>query len=410
MAAGSPCRSCSCTARTTTRARPSAPGWPSPWGATAGASPSSSCRRGTGWRRRSRARSTRRSRGGWPRRSPRSGPSGLSRGPEEEATMLRTRICELLGIEHPIVLGGMGTGTSPALVAAVSEAGGLGVLGATAQDPAAVARDAAEIRALTGRPFGLNLLLFRERPGQYDGLLAARPRVVSTAWPTLEQELAGYVTRAHAIGALFMHMVSTVAEARAAARAGVDVIVAQGTEGGGHVGVMGTMPLVPMVVSAVAPVPVLAAGGVADGRGLAAALALGADGVLLGTRFLASDEAPIAKGFKQAILESDGHDTLVTDIPDVAHGQVWPGAYVRVRRNRFIEEWIGRENELRRHRVEVSARLREAAKAGDPDRGAVMIGQTAGLIDRVEPAADLVREISRDAEAILRERLPRLLA
>jgi NAD(P)H-dependent flavin oxidoreductase YrpB (nitropropane dioxygenase family) len=324
--------------------------------------------------------------------------------------MLRTRICELLGIEHPIVLGGMGTGTSPALVAAVSAAGGLGVLGATQQDPAAVARDAAAIRALTGKPFGLNLLLFRERPGQYDGLLAARPRVVSTAWPSLEQELAGYVERAHAIGALFMHMVSTVTEARAAAQAGADVIVAQGTEGGGHVGVMGTMPLVPMVVSAVAPIPVLAAGGVADGRGLAAALALGADGVLLGTRFLASDEAPIAKGFKQAILESDGHDTLVTDIPDVAHGQVWPGAYVRVRRNRFIEEWIGRDNELRRHRVEVSARLREAAKAGDPDRGAIMIGQTAGLIDRVEPAADLVREISRDAETILRERLPRLLA
>ncbi len=109
-------------------------------------------------------------------------------------------------------------------------------------------------------------------------------------------------------------------------------------------------------------------------------------------------------------MESDGHDTLVTDIPDVAHGQVWPGAYVRVRRNRFIEEWIGRENELRRHRAQVSAALRAAATAGDPDRGAVMLGQTAGLIDRVEPAADLVRQISRDAEAILRERLPRLLA
>jgi len=155
---------------------------------------------------------------------------------------------------------------------------------------------------------------------------------------------------------------------------------------------------------------VLAAGGVADGRGLAAALALGADGVLLGTRFLATEEAPIAKGFKQAILESDGHDTLVTDIPDLAHGQVWPGAYVRVRRNRFIEEWQGRGNELRRRRVEVSAQLREAAKAGDPDHGAIMIGQTAGLIDRVEPAADLVRQISRDAENILRDRLPRLLA
>ena len=324
--------------------------------------------------------------------------------------MLRTRLCDLLGLEHPIVLGGMGTGTSPALVAAVSGAGALGVLGATRQSPEELAREAEAIRAATPRPFGLNLLLFMERPGQYDALLAARPKVVSTAWPTLEQDLGSYVARAHAIGAVFMHMVSTVAEAKAAARAGADIIVAQGTEGGGHIGLMGTMPLVPMVVSAVAPTPVLAAGGVADGRGLAAALALGADGVLLGTRFLATDEAPIAKGFKQAIVESDGHDTLVTDIPDVANGQVWPGAYVRVRRNRFIDGWIGRDNELRRRRTEVSAQLREAAKAGDPDRGAIMIGQTAGLIDRVDPAAEVVRQISRDAEAILRDRLRGLLA
>ena len=324
--------------------------------------------------------------------------------------MLRTRICALLGIEHPIVLGGMGTGTSPELVAAVSTAGGLGVLGATRQNPDELARDVAAIRASTTRPFGLNLLLFMERPGQYEALLTARPKVISTAWAALEQDLGGYVARAHAVGALAMHMVSTVAEAKAAARAGVDIIVVQGTEGGGHIGLIGTMPLVPMVVSAVAPIPVLAAGGVADGRGLAAALALGADGVLLGTRFLATDEAPIAKGFKQAILDSDGHDTLVTDIPDVASGNTWPGAYVRVRRNRFIEEWMGRDNELRRRRAEVSAQLREAAQAGDPDRGAVMIGQTAGLIDRIEPAGDLVRQISRDAEAILRERLPSLLA
>ena len=324
--------------------------------------------------------------------------------------MLRTRICTLLGIEHPIVLGGMGNATSPELVAAVSTAGGLGVLGATRQNPEELARDAAAIRAATTRPFGLNLLLFMERPGQYDALLAARPKVISTAWAALEQDLGGYVARAHAVGALAMHMISTVAEAKVAARAGADIIVAQGTEGGGHIGLMGTMPLVPMVVSAVAPIPVLAAGGVADGRGLAAALALGADGVLLGTRFLATDESPIAKGFKQAILDSDGHDTLVTDIPDVASGNTWPGAYVRVRRNRFIEEWMGRDNELRRRRVEVSAQLRQAAQAGDPDRGAVMIGQTAGLIDRIEPAADLVRQISRDAEAILRERLPSLLA
>jgi len=324
--------------------------------------------------------------------------------------MIRTPVCALLGIEHPIVLGGMGTGTSPELVAAVSSAGGLGILGASRQSAEELTREVAAIRAATDRSFGLNLLLFRELPGQYDALVAARPKVVSTAWSTQEQDLASYVARAHAVGSLFMHMVSTVAEAKSAAKAGVDVIVAQGTEGGGHIGLMGTMPLVPMIVSAVAPVPVLAAGGVADGRGLAAALALGADGVLLGTRFLATDEAPIAKGFKQAIVESDGHDTIVTDIPDVANGQVWPGAYVRVRRNRFIEEWIGRDGELRRRRREVSAQLAEAAKAGDPDRGAIMIGQTAGLIDRVEPAADLVRQIARDAEQILRDRLPRLLA
>ena len=134
--------------------------------------------------------------------------------------MLRTRICALLGIEHPIVLGGMGNATSPELVAAVSTAGGLGVLGATRQNPEELARDAAAIRAATTRPFGLNLLLFMERPGQYDALLAARPKVISTAWAALEQDLGGYVSRAHAVGALAMHMISTVAEAKVAARAG----------------------------------------------------------------------------------------------------------------------------------------------------------------------------------------------
>src|SRR5262245_63475747 len=140
-----------------------------------------------------------------------------------------------------------------------------------------------------------------------------------------------------------MHMAGEVPEALRAAEAGADVLVAQGTEAGGHVGWMSSLPLLPMMVKALAPLPVLCAGGIADGRGLAAALAMGAEGVLLGTRFLATNEAPIAKGFKQAIIESDGHDTLATDIPDVANGQVWPGAYVRVRRNRFIEEWLGRD-------------------------------------------------------------------
>ena len=324
--------------------------------------------------------------------------------------MLRTRITELLGIEHPIVLGGMGTGTSPALVAAVSEAGGLGVLGATRQAADVLSRGVEEIRERTDRPFGLNLLLFLGSDEQFDVLLAARPRVLSFAWAWPHQDLAAYFARAHAAGSLVMHMVSTVAEAQRAARAGADVIVAQGTEGGGHIGLMGTLPLVPMVVRAVDPIPVLAAGGVADGRGLAAALALGAEGVLLGTRFLATAESPIPDAFKQAIVDSNGHDTLVTELPDVAVGQVWPGAYVRVIRNHFIDEWAGREGELRLRQVEVAARLRQAFADGDRDRAALMVGQTAGLIDSIEPAGDLVRRIAADAEAILRQRLPALLA
>src|SRR5581483_9507284 len=212
--------------------------------------------------------------------------------------MLRTRICELFGVEHPVVLGGMGSGTSPALVAAVSNAGGLGVLGATRQNAEQLEADVAAIRELTDRPFGLNLLLFLGDEARVATLLAARPAVASFAWPWPEQDLRHFFWMAHEVGARVMHMVSRVDEAERAMEAGADVIVAQGTEGGGHVGLMGTLPLVAMVARAVAPTPVLAAGGVADGRGLAAALALGADGVLLGTRFLATHEAPIAEPLK----------------------------------------------------------------------------------------------------------------
>jgi NAD(P)H-dependent flavin oxidoreductase YrpB (nitropropane dioxygenase family) len=323
--------------------------------------------------------------------------------------MLRTRLTELLGIEHPVVLGGMGSGTSPALIAAVSGAGGLGILGATRQTPDELADEVAEIRRATDRPFGLNLLLFLGREAQLEAMLAARPAVLSFAWPWPEQDLAGTFARAHDVGSRVMHMVDSVPEAERAAEAGADIVVAQGGEGGGHVGLMGTLPLVPMVTRAIAPIPVLAAGGVADGRGLAASLALGAEGVLLGTRFLATPEAPLPDGLKRAIVRSDGHDTIVTEIPDVAAGQVWPGAYARTLRNRFVETWLGREGELRRRRAEVIAEVGAAYAAGDAENASLLIGQTAGLIDAIEPAGELVRRISADAEAIVRDRLPALL-
>ncbi|HEY7575203.1 MAG TPA: nitronate monooxygenase, partial [Thermoanaerobaculia bacterium] len=229
-----------------------------------------------------------------------------------------------------------------------------------------------------------------------------RPPVFSTAWPFPEQDLRGLFARAHGIGAKVLHMCATVPEARRAAEAGADAVVAQGSEGGGHVGLMGTVALVPLVVRAVAPVPVVAAGGIATGEGLAAALALGAEAVLLGTRFLATPESPLASGLKDAILASDGHDTVLTEIPDIAQGRVWPGAYSRVGRNRLIAEWSGREGELRARRAEVGARMLAAARAGDAEDAALFYGQDAGLIDALEPAGSIVRRIVDEAEEILR--------
>lgn len=324
--------------------------------------------------------------------------------------MPRTRICDLLGIEHPIVLGGMGTGTNAALVAAVSEAGGFGVLGATGYAPDDLRREVEAIRRLTDRPFGLNHLVFQMPEERFAASLEARPKVLSTAWPWPSQDLKSLYERAHAAGCLVMHMVSEVPEAERAVEAGADVIVAQGTEGGGHVGVMGTMPLVPMVVRAVAPVPVLAAGGVADGAGLAASLALGAEGILLGTRFLATPEAPVPDGYKRAILESDGHDTIASEIPDVASGRVWPGALARSLRNRFIERWAGQEWRLRQNQRAVWEEVVAARKADRVDDYYLLIGQTAGLINDLKPAGQLVREIADEADRIIREWLAGLVA
>jgi NAD(P)H-dependent flavin oxidoreductase YrpB (nitropropane dioxygenase family) len=229
-----------------------------------------------------------------------------------------------------------------------------------------------------------------------------KPALFSTAWPWPDQDLAAIFARAHESGARVMHMASTVAEARRGAEAGADAIVAQGTEGGGHVGLMGTVALVPQVVRAVAPIPVVAAGGIASGAGLAAALALGAEGALLGTRLLATPEAPLPAAYKQAILDSDGHDTLLTEIPDIANASVWPGAFSRVGRNRLIEEWAGREADLRMRRAEVGARIRKAREAGDRTYTPLFFGQDAGLIDAIEPAGAIVRRIASEAEAILR--------
>src|SRR6266702_1903174 len=178
-----------------------------------------------------------------------------------------------------------------------------------------------------------------------------------------------------------MHMVPRCDDAERAVAAGADVIVAQGNEGGGHIGEIGTVVIVRQVVKAVAPVPVLAAGGFKDGAGLAAALALGADGVLLGTRFLATDEAPVEPAYKDAIVASGGDDTVVTTLSDSLSGRDWPGAWAQL----------------------------EALEGSNADDGLMWIGQSAGLIDSIKPAGDLVQEIVAEAEELLRSGLPTFL-
>ena len=324
--------------------------------------------------------------------------------------MIRTRFCDLLGVEHPVALGGLGGGhTNLETVAAVSEAGGFGALGCHGLSPDKIRDSAASIRSQTEKPFALNFLLFLTEDACFEAALGEAPAAIALAWPRPEQDLKSYIHRAHDAGCKVTLMAGGVPEAMRGAEAGADVIIAQGTEGGGHVGWMASLVLTPLVVDAVSPIPVLSAGGIADGRGLAAALALGADGALLGTRFLASHEAAIHDNLKQAIVESDGHDTVLTEIPDLAAGVVWPGAMSRVRRNRFVERWSGREWELRRHRADAFARLVAARSDGDVDEASLSWGQDAGLIHDILPAGDIVRRMVAEAEAILSRTLPRMV-
>lgn len=323
--------------------------------------------------------------------------------------MLRTPVCDLLGIEHPVALGGMGSVYSPDLVAAVSNAGGFGAMGCHYLDAGRIREAVAAVRERTNKPFALNFLIFDIEEEPFAAALATRPAALAFAWPRPDQDLKPYIARAHDAGAKVTFMAGGVPEAARAAEAGADVIIAQGTEGGGHVGWQASLVLVPMVVDAVAPVPVLAAGGIADGRGLAAALALGADGVLLGTRFLASRESPLHSNFKQAILDSDGHDTLLSEIPDLAAGRVWPGAMSRSRRNRFIERWAGREWALRQRQAEALASVQAGRKAGDVDEAPLSMGQDAGLIHDIPPAGEIVARMVEQAEQILSQRLAPLV-
>jgi NAD(P)H-dependent flavin oxidoreductase YrpB (nitropropane dioxygenase family) len=290
----------------------------------------------------------------------------------------------------------MAGGTDARLVAAVSQGGGLGMLAVSRLTPEAIEAEVAMIRELTPMPFGANVILWAHA-AKIEAVLEQQPAVLSTSFG----DPAPYVDLAHDAGALHVHMVSTVPEAIAAAQAGVDVVIAQGQEGGGHIGLQSTFTLVPQVADAV-DVPVVAAGGVGDGRGLAAALALGAEGVLMGTRFLATREAPIPEGWKRAILDAAGHDTVRTSIPDYANEAAWPDPIaLRAIRNAFLDRWLGREEEVRRRGRELGQQLDDARLRDDPAEMNLMAGEVVGLIHDLPSARTLLERVVKEAEGLL---------
>lgn len=317
--------------------------------------------------------------------------------------MIHTRICEVLGIAHPIISAPMAGTATAELAAAVSEAGGLGLIGGTLRnDPEWLRAQIRTVRERTQKPFGVGFI------SSFPGLDRLVQVVFDEQVPFVSHSFADptpYVAPAHAAGIKVLAQIQTVAQAKTAALAGVDIIAAQGTEAGGHTGYSGTLPLVPAVIDVAGDIPVVAAGGIADGRGLAAVLMLGAEGGWLGSRFVASREAFDAEWKKQRAVEAGTDDTILTRIYDLISEAPFPqGIGDRVLRNSFTTEWHGQDEKVVAHRPDLKARLAAGEQAKDASVLPVRVGNAAGLISSIESAGDIVRQIIAEAESILRSR------
>ena len=314
--------------------------------------------------------------------------------------MLKTRLCDLLGIEVPIILAPMGSATSAEFAAAVSNEGGLGGIGSLFRASAAIKRDIDAVRELTNRHFAVNHIPQMLDEEAFRHTLQARPAVISFALG----DPGDLVERAHDAGARVMLQVTTVAQAVQAAERGVDVIIAQGGEAGGYCGSVSTMTLVPQVVDAVSPIPVVAAGGIFDGRGIAAAFMLGAVGVNMGTRFLASKEAPISEEWKRAIAAAQSEDAIKADVlNDIAPlpGTVGFGTVLRSLDTPFLNEWSAKRDEARRDRDRLRDHIMSTHQAGRQHETLLTAGQTAGGIKEILPVAEIMRRLIAETEAAL---------
>lgn len=309
--------------------------------------------------------------------------------------MIKTRLCTMLGITHPIIQGGMAWVATPELVAAVSEAGGLGILGGGNAPPDYVRDQIRETRRRTDKPFGVNIPLFTPYLDDVVQVcIEERVAVVATG----AGNPAPVVPPLKEAGIVIIPVVGSVALAKRVERMGVDAIVAEGMESGGHIGDVATLPLIPQVVDAV-DIPVIAAGGFADGRGLAAALALGAAGIQMGTRFICTTECIVHPNYKEKIVHANDRATITT-----GHRLGHPVRAIKNPMTRKFQE-LEREADISEEElIELgTGKLRLAVEQGDMVNGSVMAGQISGLIHDVVPAQELIARIVSEAEAILNQ-------
>ncbi len=307
--------------------------------------------------------------------------------------MLKTEICDILNIKYPIIQGGMAWVSDANLASAVSEAGGLGIIAAGNAPADWVENEIIKAKKMTDKPFGVNIMLLSPFVDDVVGVVLKHGvKVVTTG----AGNPGKYIKDFKSIGAKVIPVMPSVALAKRMEDIGTDAVIAEGMESGGHIGELTTMAIVPQIVDALS-IPVIAAGGIADGRGLVAALALGAKGIQMGTRFVASKECSIVEAYKEAIVKAKDRDTVVT-------GRT-TGHPVRILKNKLAREFMKLEAKgATKEELEKfgEGKLRLAAREGDIQNGSVMAGQIAGLIKDVKPVRDIIEEIIAEAEGVIK--------
>ena len=316
--------------------------------------------------------------------------------------MLHTRFTDLLSLDYPVMSAPMSNHSGGQLAAAVSEAGGLGTFGGTNDlGPEWLREQLAYVRGRTDHPFGVGFITQLIEYNTTNIEIALEERVPVFIFSFADPH--PWVSRAKDAGAVTLCQVQSLDLAKQAVDAGTDILMAQGNEAGGHTGETNLLPLLVELVEHYPGIPVLAAGGITSGRALAGAIAAGAEGVSLGTAFLATPEAvEVPDSFKERIVQSDGQDTTFTRLYDLLGTRPWPDRIAgRVYRNRLVREWDGRDAEILANREELASDVAAARADADTELSAVYMGQGAGRINSIRPATDVMRDLCQAAESIL---------